>query len=490
MALYHFHADLIRRGKAQSAVAAAAYRAGEKLYSEYYGEHADYTKKGGVRYTEILLPPQAPKEYLDRETLWNAVEKAEEHPKAQLAYSYDIALQYELTLEENIALARKFVMEQFVSKGMIVDFAVHDPDKECPNPHIHLLCPIRPILENGQWGEKHRRVYELDQQGNKIRNAKGKYVCHTVSTTGWGNKETLMRWREEWANYVNSAFEEKGLACRIDHRSNAERGIDELPTIHEGPAVRAMEARGIRTEKGEFNRRIRSLNASLREIRKKIKSILEWIADIRQKLEKPKQPDLAQLLNAYYRKRGAGAWSSAGRLSNLKKWSEVINILTERNIGTVDDLRTYADKIGDRASELNAVVRGNTGRISELQELLRMAEIYKEYRPVYNQMNAYKFKGRREKFKVEHEKELHFYYMAARKLKPYFTPEGKLPLAVWRKKIAQLEAETDNVSAEHKEVHDELKKLTDIRVVVEDMLRQWEKEHDQIRDTHRSAERS
>ena len=111
MALYHFHADLIRRSAGQSVVSAAAYRAAEKLHSEYYGDDPDYTHKGGVCYSEIFLPPQAPSAYQDRETLWNAVEKAEEHPQAQLAYSYDIALQNELTLEENIALARKFVQE-------------------------------------------------------------------------------------------------------------------------------------------------------------------------------------------------------------------------------------------------------------------------------------------------------------------------------------------------------------------------------------------
>ena len=85
MALYHFHADLIRRSKGQAVVAAAAYRAGEKLHDEYYGNDADYTKKGGVVYTEIFLPPQTPAKYKDRETLWNAVEKVEKHPKAQLA---------------------------------------------------------------------------------------------------------------------------------------------------------------------------------------------------------------------------------------------------------------------------------------------------------------------------------------------------------------------------------------------------------------------
>ena len=92
----------IKRSAGQSAVAAAAYRAGERLYSDYYGEYSDYTRKGGVIHSEILLPPNAPPEYRDRATLWNAVEHAERHKKAQLAYSFDIALQNELTMEENI----------------------------------------------------------------------------------------------------------------------------------------------------------------------------------------------------------------------------------------------------------------------------------------------------------------------------------------------------------------------------------------------------
>lgn len=104
MALYHFHADLIRRSAGQSVVAAAAYRAGEKLHCDYYGNDADYTKKGGVICSEILLPSHAPPEYADRETLWNAVEQVEKNKKAQLAYSYDIALQNELTMEENICV--------------------------------------------------------------------------------------------------------------------------------------------------------------------------------------------------------------------------------------------------------------------------------------------------------------------------------------------------------------------------------------------------
>jgi hypothetical protein len=119
MALFHFHATQVKRSAGQSVIASAAYRAGEKLYSEYYGDVSDYTRKGGVICSEILLPAHAPPEYADRQTLWNAVEKAERGKKAQLAYSFDIALQNEFSLDENIALARQFLLDNFVSRGMM-----------------------------------------------------------------------------------------------------------------------------------------------------------------------------------------------------------------------------------------------------------------------------------------------------------------------------------------------------------------------------------
>ena len=130
MALFHFHVDQIGRSAGRSAVACAAYRSGEKLYSEYYGETSDYTRKGGVMYSEIMLPPHAPMAYADRQTLWNAVEKAERRHDAQLAYSFDIALQNELTFEENLEVARAFLLQYFVRDGMTVDFCVHDPERD------------------------------------------------------------------------------------------------------------------------------------------------------------------------------------------------------------------------------------------------------------------------------------------------------------------------------------------------------------------------
>ena len=287
MALFHLSVTQTKRSAGQSAIASAAYRAGERLYSEYYGEYSDYTRKGGVICSDILLPSHAPPEYADRQTLWNAVEKAERGKNAQLAYSFDIALQNEFSLEENIALARQFLLENFVSRGMVVDFAVHQPDREdggIPNPHFHVLCPIRPIEQNGKWGLKQRRVYELDEDGNRIRDADGKFVFNAVPTTDWGSPETLEYWRQTWAELCNAKFAEKGLDVRIDHRSYERQGVDLLPTVHEGATVRAMEKKGIRTEKGEFNRWIRATNAVIRDIKKKITLLFDWIAEAKAEL--------------------------------------------------------------------------------------------------------------------------------------------------------------------------------------------------------------
>lgn len=126
MAIYHLHAQIIKRSSGRSAVAAAAYRAGEKLHNEYDGITHDYTRKTGVIHTEIMLPENAPREYAERSTLWNAVEKSEKRCDAQTARELDIALPCELDRQEQIELMRDYIKENFVDKGMCADFAVHD----------------------------------------------------------------------------------------------------------------------------------------------------------------------------------------------------------------------------------------------------------------------------------------------------------------------------------------------------------------------------
>ena len=375
IALFHFHVTQIKRSAGQSAVAAAAYRAGEKLHSEYYGEDSDYTRKGGVICSEILLPSHAPPSFSDRETLWNAVEKAERGKKAQLAYSVDIALQNEFSMQENIALARQFLLENFVSRGMVVDFAVHQPDREdggISNPHFHVMCPIRPLDEHGRWGNKQRREYVLDEHGERIRDEAGNYVFNAVPTTDWGSPDTLEHWRHAWAELCNAKFAEKGLDCWIDHRSYERQGIEQIPTVHEGPSVRAMEAKGIRTDKGDLNRWIRKTNAMLREAKQKIAALIGWLKDVKAELAKPQPPMLNDLLALHCANRNKGAYSAKAKNANLQRYAEAFSFLQSKNLYTVDDLESTLHAMQDKIDTLKKSASAKQTRIKEIDELLRM----------------------------------------------------------------------------------------------------------------------
>ena len=191
--------------------------------------------------------------------------------------SFDIALQNEFSMRgEHRPCKAIFYWNNFVSRGMVVDFSVQHPDKEDGfQPVSTVMCPIRPLQPDGRWGNKQRREYLLDEHGERIRDEAGNYVFNAVPTTDWGKPETLEEWRQAWADLCNQKFAEKGLDCRIDHRSYARQGIEQIPAVHEGPSVRAMEAKGIRTDKGDLNRWVRKTNAMLREA-KRIKLPLCW----------------------------------------------------------------------------------------------------------------------------------------------------------------------------------------------------------------------
>ena len=461
IALYHFHVTQIKRSAGQSAVAAAAYRAGEKLHSEYYGEDSDYTRKGGVICSEILLPSHAPSSFSNQETLWNEVEKVERGKKAQLAYSFDIALQNEFSMEENINLARQFLLNNFVSRGMVVDFAVHQPDKVdggISNPHFHVMCPIRPIEPNGKWGNKQRREYVLDEHGERIRDEAGNDMFNAVPTTDWGSPETLEAWRQAWADLCNAKFAEKGLDCRIDHRSYERQSVDQISTQHEGPTVRAMEARGIRTDKGDLNRWIRKTNAMLREAKQKIAALIDWLKAVKTELSKPQPPTLAELLSAYYDNRNKGAYSGKARIANLKKLSEAVSYLDAKGLYTADNLDTALHTMQGKIDTLKKTASGKQARIKELDELLRMADYYKAGKPVAEKMKTIRFEKSRQKYKAEHDDTLCLFYMAERKLKGKIE-NGRLPAAAWREEKARLETEYRDLQQELTPLYADTKKL-------------------------------
>ena len=471
-------------------MAAAAYRVGEKLHSEYYGEDSDYTRKGGVICSDILLPSHAPPEYADRQTLWNAVEKAERGKKAQLAYSFDIALQNEFSMQENIYLARQFLLDNFVSRGMVADFAVHQSDKAdggISNPHFHVMCPIRPIDLDGSWGNKQRQEYVLDEHGERALDEAGNYVFNAVPTTDWGKPETLEAWRHAWAELCNAKFAEKGLDCWIDHRSYERQGIEQIPTVHEGPSVRAMEAKGIHIDKGDLNRWLRKTNALLREAKEKIAALIGWLKDVKAELAKPQPPTLNDLLALHCANRNKGAYSNKAKNANLQRYAEAFSFLQSKNLYTVDDLESTLHAMQNKIDTLKRSASTNQARIKEVDELLRMVDYYKSGKSATDKLKSIRFEKSRQKYKAEHDNELRTFYMAERKLKPYFK-DGKLPITAWRREREQLEQEYRDIQTELAPLHADAKKLWAIHYNIYEVQHEQERQNTTTRQKKQEIE--
>ena len=187
------------------AVAAAAYRSGEKITNEWDGMIHDYTRKRGIVHSEILLPPNAPPDFQDRGTLWNSVEQIEKACNSQLARELEVALPIELSREEQVRLVRAYCSSQFVSRGMCADFNIHDTGSG--NPHAHILLTMRPMDERGKWLPKSRKEYVLDESGERIRLSSGRYKTRKVDLVDWNSQENAEVWRKVWADLSGKARE-------------------------------------------------------------------------------------------------------------------------------------------------------------------------------------------------------------------------------------------------------------------------------------------
>lgn len=269
MAIYHCSVKNISRSSGKSAVASASYRAGEKLEDRETGLTHDYTHKTEVAYSEIILCENAPREYQDRETLWNAVEEVEKQSNARLAREWEVALPHELTLEQSKELVRGYA-QSLADEGMCVDVNIHWKEG---NHHAHIMGTTRPIKENGEWGQKEKKAYKLDENGQKIPQidpqtgeqkigARGRKMWQreTVEANDWNKTEKVEEWRERWAEHCNRYLEKEQ---QIDHRSFERQGIERIPTIHEGYVARQMEEKGQTAERCEINRDINADNIQL-----------------------------------------------------------------------------------------------------------------------------------------------------------------------------------------------------------------------------------
>ena len=479
IAIYHCSIKIVSRGKGKSAVAAAAYRSGEKLTNEWDGLTHDYTKKGGVVHSEILLPAHAPPAFSDRSTLWNSVELSEKSNNAQLAREVEIALPVELSGEEQTRLVREYCSSQFVSKGMIADFNLHDTGGG--NPHAHILLTMRPLDEKGAWLPKSKKEYVLDENGERIRLPSGRYKTRKVDLVDWNNRENAEVWRRAWADLANEYLEKNNRPERIDHRSYERQGIDQIPTVHVGVSATQMEKKGIVTERGELNRNINAANRILREIRRLVRGLKDWIAELKERkaalLEaltearaQASEPTIPQLLARYMEQRGEerADWTSKGKLkgavSDFNKVQASMEFLRQKEISTVETLDRQLDRISETAVAIRDSMRKAERRIKDIDTLLSHIGNYEKYKPVYREYAAIGWKKQKEKFEEAHRGELDAYRAAARYVKTH------LPGTSYSRK--ELEAERKDLAAALPGKREELEAVqADVRTLRD--VRHW-----------------
>ena len=413
MAIYHLEAKVISRGAGRSAVAAAAYMSCSQILNDYDGVQHDYTRKQGLVWQQIFLPEYAPAEWSDRGTLWNAVEANEKTKDSRLAREFVVALPIEMGKTEWESLLTDFIKDNFVADGMCADVCIHDMDGH--NPHAHIMVTVRPLAENGQWQYKTEKEYlcirdgeEMGLTGAEFKQAqkegwekqyqykvgrKKEYMAPSAAQAAgyerasktpkstrfgrqnpiaarWNSDEQLVLWRSAWADVTNRYLERVGAEARIDHRSHAERGILEQPTIHEGVTARAMEQQGFIADRCELNRQIKADNKLLRELR----NIYEKIA----KAVKNTVPALAEAMETVRRNmlifRYQILHTKANRRSIKNTLANVIPVLRQYSeiVSQIKSLSRERKELLDEKKAISALnilkQRELTKRIAKLSE--------------------------------------------------------------------------------------------------------------------------
>lgn len=469
----HFNITITQRSKNQSAVAGAAYQSGETLFSEYDQKRKSYSEKRGIVYTEIMLPANAPPEYTDRNTLWNAAEKIEKQWNSQLARRIVLALPIEVPSEQYPAMLEGFCREHFVSKGMCVDFAIHD--KGDGNPHAHIMLTMRAMDENGKWIPKSRKVYDLDENGERIKLPFGNWKSHKENAVDWNEQKYAEVWRYGWEVITNDFLEQNNRPERVDLRSYERQGLDIVPTVHIGPAVTQMERRGEATMIGNLNRDIKAANSIMQAIRQIIRGLQNWIAELMEKraelleAEKASKPvTLPQLLMDYMNIREAerSDWSPYGQqqgtLFDLKTVSEAIVFLKNKGLETLADLDSHLSDVKKKSTDICSSMKTKERRMKEIGNLLSSLETFEALKPLHDEYMKIGWKRKKEKFAEAHSAELEKYNAALRYIKPRCT-DGKYNKKALRAEYKTLEQECASMQTQLTAVQSELKQLKDVR---------------------------
>ncbi|MCP1181213.1 MobA/MobL family protein [Bacillus sp. 1663tsa1] len=284
MSLFYFNVRNINKSS-QSAVASASYRSGEKLYSERDMEFKSYRGREVKPDSFILAPKHAPKWANNREELWNEVEKVERNWNSRLSRELLVALPVELTNEQQKEMLKEYVNGVLVNDGMVADISIHR-DRE-HNPHAHIMLTVRPFNEDGSWGNK------------RIKNENGKWI-HSVN---WNDKETLLKWRESYAEKVNEWYKKLDIPEQISHESYEKQGLNKIPRLRLTREEYQFEERQKEISKkqgkeyqpsshyAKINKEIEVANKKMELIEQKVVSL----SDYRQKFENEKLNEFNQI---------------------------------------------------------------------------------------------------------------------------------------------------------------------------------------------------
>ena len=420
MAIYHLEAKVVSRGTGRSAVAASAYLSCSKILNDYDGVLHDYTRKKGLVWQEVFLPEFAPSEWKERGVLWNAVEENEKTKDSRLAREFVVALPIELSEAQWEKLLSDFISDTFVADGMCADVAIHDPYPPGHNPHAHIMLTVRPLDEKGNWQYKTQKEYLCVKNGEeqgftadefKTAQTEGwekqyqykvgrkkvylppskaenhgyeRASKHPKSTKfgrqnpiaeRWNSEEQLVLWRAAWADVTNHHLETAGHEERIDHRSHADRGLTEQPTIHEGVVARALEKKGIVSDRCELNRQIKADNALLRELKATVKKLIQAvkasvpaIADAMEKIRS------SMLIFSYQlRHIGVGKHNMGRRVKavkpELERYAGLVQQIKEKSKERKALLAEKKETPFYQIPKLHDLTRRITERTEELEEL-------------------------------------------------------------------------------------------------------------------------
>lgn len=474
-----------------SAVEQSGYICREKMYSEYDGQTYYPKYAEDLVHSEVLLPDNAPPEYKDPAMLWNSVEMAEKGKSAQLARTWRIELPNEWTYEYATMFVRNFCEKHFVSKGMCVQFAIHDSenDKGQRNLHCHIMMTLRSLDEQGKWMPKQKKIYLMDENGERIpvidkktgqqkvdKQNRKQWKCTTEKTNDWDDQKYSKLWRAELTKAINAANAELGMTENFwEHRSFKEQGLDIEPQIHLGEKASAMERAGIHTIRGDINRGIIERNTIIMNAKamlEQAKKELEEIKAIPVKAVETVKAIKNEILDMIREV----AKRNNNRLSLPVRKGEYISKITNRgelqkkefmetfvhNMGwtTFEEMKEARQSMKAEYDTLSETMTAKAERINYLSGLL---DAHKDYSP-YQEINAEYWKLKKaeesnkgkggflgfakksvaQEYKLQHQSELNTYKFHRDILRGMIKEDDKkITPKAWQKELDTLTKEYD-----------------------------------------------